>query len=176
LPGDTLERFLASIDRTISIRPSFVRLYPAIVLTGTEMERWYNEGQYRPWSLEEAVEACDLAVERLTAGGINIAKVGLHSDIPQGHIVAGPFHHNLGELVRARGMFRHVEDSPEANRALIVSGYDVSLLKGAPGRYYDTYRERYGDIPIYIDRNMPKSRFLVVNSDSQETRNLGLFR
>jgi histone acetyltransferase (RNA polymerase elongator complex component) len=176
LPGDTLASFMRSVEITADIRPDFVRLYPAVVLANTEMERWMREGKYQPWSLEQAVEACDLAVERLHRCGVSIAKVGLHSDLPQGNVCGGPFHRGFGELVRARGMVRRITSEFRHGHSLVISPRDISLLRGHAGRYFDDFRQEQGEIPIYIDRNLPKGVFSVVESSAADSREWSKFR
>ena len=41
--------------RIIELAPTCTRIYPTLVLKGTELERLYERGEYAPYSLEQAV-------------------------------------------------------------------------------------------------------------------------
>jgi histone acetyltransferase (RNA polymerase elongator complex component) len=58
LPGDTLERTLATARKVVALEPQLVRIYPAVTLKGTAMEELIRTGAYKPLSLEEAITWC----------------------------------------------------------------------------------------------------------------------
>lgn len=104
LPGDSAEVFLRGVEKVIKLRPDMVRLYPTIVIKGTELEKWYREGRYHPWSLDEAVEVCRKSCVRLEESRIPVIRIGLMSSpslLSDGQIVAGPWHRAFGFLVRS---------------------------------------------------------------------------
>lgn len=164
LPDDSPERFFRTVSKTIELHPQFVRLYPTIVLAGTGLAERYAQGLFSPWSLDTAVDACADALERCEAARIVVAKMGLHSDIPAGNVIAGPYHRGFGELVRARRMFAVVEKNYRPGMALIVSAADISLLKGIPGRYCADFLQRFSDLAIFIDKNRSKGTFMVMEN------------
>jgi len=104
LPGDSNECFRSTITRVIDLHPDMVRLYPALVIRGTELVHWYSEGRYSPLSLEEAVEICMEGCMRLESEDIPVIRIGLMSSptlLKEGQIVAGPWHTAFGFLVRS---------------------------------------------------------------------------
>lgn len=104
LPGDSKERCQSTITEIIKLNPHMVRLYPAIVIRGTELARLYREGRYQPLGLEEAVEICAESCIRLEKQGIRVIRMGLMSSpslLEKGQIVAGPWHTAFGFLVRS---------------------------------------------------------------------------
>jgi radical SAM superfamily enzyme len=103
LPGDSQTRFMDSITRTVRLRPSFVRIYPTLVLAGTLLADWYLTGTFTPLSLEEAVSWCVQAYEVLFQERIPVARLGLHPDQELEKpwtVLAGPHHPAFGYLVR----------------------------------------------------------------------------
>ena len=58
LPGDTREKCLETAKKVISLSPDLVRIYPVLVIKGTVLEKLMERGEYRPQSLEEAVDLC----------------------------------------------------------------------------------------------------------------------
>jgi len=104
LPGDCRETFRSTIAKVIELGPDMVRLYPALVIRGTELALWYAQGRFRPWDLNEAVEVCAEACESLESKAIQVIRMGLMSSpslLEEGQIVAGPWHPAFGSLVRS---------------------------------------------------------------------------
>lgn len=102
LPGETRESFLITLEGVIRFSPHFVRIHPTLVIKDTELEKMYQQGNYQPLSLEQAIELCKIWTLRCRKAQIKIARIGLQST-PQmsksGTVMAGPFHPALGELV-----------------------------------------------------------------------------
>lgn len=104
LPGDSRRSHQQTISRVLSSKPDMVRLYPALVVRGTELYRWYMEGRYRPLTLQEAVDICAESCMRLETAGIPVIRMGLMSSpslLEEGRIAAGPWHPSFGFLVRS---------------------------------------------------------------------------
>jgi histone acetyltransferase (RNA polymerase elongator complex component) len=102
LPRDSRETFLQTVDKTIALSPSFVRLYPTVVLSSTPLEHLYRKGRYRPLSLAQAVAWCKEAKKSFATAGIPVIRMGLQPTVTleqPGHIVAGPYHPAFGQLV-----------------------------------------------------------------------------
>lgn len=104
LPGDSEKTFMKTVEEVIGLQPHMVRLYPTLVIKGTELAMWYKEKRYQPWSLREAVSVCQEACVRLEERGIPVIRIGLMSSpalLQEDEIVAGPWHRAFGFLVRA---------------------------------------------------------------------------
>lgn len=109
LPGDTDDTALETARRLLALQPATVRIYPTVVLAGTELERQYRSGDYTPQTLEQAVNLCSRLVPLFQNAGVRIIRLGLHSS-PQvkAQRVAGAFHDSFGELVYSRMLLRQV--------------------------------------------------------------------
>ncbi len=100
LPGDTAETVLDTIRELVELEPDFARIYPALVLKGTELERMYERGEYTPWGLDEMVELCREACRIFEEAGVAVIKVGLHpTEELKKSLVAGPFHPSFRQLL-----------------------------------------------------------------------------
>ena len=102
LPRDSRATFFRTVDKSIALSPSFVRLYPTVVLSSTPLEHLYRKGHYRPLSLTQAVDWCKEAKQRFAAAGIPVIRMGLQPSVAleqPGRIVAGPYHPAFGQLV-----------------------------------------------------------------------------
>jgi histone acetyltransferase (RNA polymerase elongator complex component) len=132
LPGDSSGRFLTSIAKAVELRPNFVRIYPTLVLVGTQLAEWFGTGRYVPLSLDEAISWCVPAYELLFREQIPIARLGLHPD-PElqkpGTVLAGPFHPAFGYLVRVHWwrerLNRHLQAHPG-----VLSGRELTVYVG----------------------------------------------
>lgn len=104
LPGDTPAGSLASLDRVIAEGADFLRIYPTIVLQGTELARRYEAGEFMPLSLDRGVSLCKLLLQRAMQAGIPVIRLGLQDDtgLDSLSVLGGCWHPALGQLVRSQ--------------------------------------------------------------------------
>ncbi|MDD4503865.1 MAG: radical SAM protein [Clostridiaceae bacterium] len=104
LPGDSEEKALLTAKELIGLKPDIARIYPALVIKNTYMEEMYLRGEYKPLSLEEAVEESKKLLILFEGNGINVIRIGLQptENILLGKdVVAGPFHPAIRQLVES---------------------------------------------------------------------------
>ena len=103
LPGDSPLSSLASLEQVISAGIDFVRIYPAVVLKGTELERRYSDGGFVPLSLERGTALCKILLQRAMRANIPVIRIGLQAGhgFDAGTVLAGCWHPALGQLVRS---------------------------------------------------------------------------
>jgi histone acetyltransferase (RNA polymerase elongator complex component) len=102
LPGDTLEKSIATAKAIVALGADNTRIYPTLVITETDLENLYNKGKYSPLSLDDAVEWTKEVYKIFEQGNVKILRIGLHPSeglISGKNLVAGPFHVSFGELV-----------------------------------------------------------------------------
>ena len=104
LPGDSLESCIYSARETVALSPELARLYPTLVIDGTELYDMYEDGSYEALSKEEALLRTKEMYKILHKAGINIMRVGLKStDIIGGSdlsaINGGTYHPAFRQLV-----------------------------------------------------------------------------
>jgi hypothetical protein len=102
LPGETPELLKETVQKIIALKPEESRIYPLLVLQGTELYQMWAKGQYHPLSLEQAVERASESYQAMVEAGIKVLKIGLHpsKDLLNKEIfLAGPFHPAMKELV-----------------------------------------------------------------------------
>lgn len=104
LPGDSPVKFRETVGKVLTLRPDMVRIYPALVIRGTELARWYERGAFRPLALDEAISLCKESCALLEENRIPVIRMGLMSSptlLKEGRILAGPWHPAFGFLVRS---------------------------------------------------------------------------
>ena len=161
LPGFCRRSLENSINLTKKISPHFVRIYPTIILKRTKLEKWFLAGKYTPLKLNGAVEIVSGMVRRFEQKGIRVIKIGLHSDIKEEDIIAGPYHRSFGELVRAEILKKNILENYKP-QTLIISRADISLFKGFKSNMLKALKQelKLDILPVIVDNKMEKSRFL----------------
>ena len=87
----------------LALSPDTVRIYPTVVVEGTPLAALYRRGDYLPLSVEAAVEIAAPLMQRFREAGVQVIRVGLHSEQSlQQSLLAGPFHPAFGELCEGR--------------------------------------------------------------------------
>ncbi|MEG1932135.1 MAG: radical SAM protein, partial [Pygmaiobacter sp.] len=85
-----------------SLEPDTMRIYPALVLQGTELAQLAAAGAYHPLSVEQAVAATAPLLQLFENKGIRVIRVGLHDEPSLAQqVVAGPYHPAFRQLCEA---------------------------------------------------------------------------
>lgn len=106
LPDSTLIDEQESAKQLIKFKPSLVKIYPVLVFKGTELEKEFNHEEYKPLTLQQAVERCKeliyvfnrKKIKAITVGNVNenLANKGEREGL---RIIAGPTHQAFPQLV-----------------------------------------------------------------------------
>ena len=90
----------------IKLKPKIVRIYPVLVIKGTELEEEYKKKEYIPLTVEQAVERCKVITYLFRRNKINVIRIGLQNteeitspEQDGSEVVAGPFHPAFRQLV-----------------------------------------------------------------------------
>lgn len=152
LPGDDDAGALASGRRIAALGPSFVRIYPTLVLAGSRLAQWYRQGRYRPLTLAAAVPLSRRLYQLFQESGVAVARMGLHPSPELEHpevMLAGPYHPAFGDLVHSE-IFLEKAAALAAGRAGLSSACfrahprSISRLRGHGGRNIALLRKRCG--------------------------------
>jgi len=105
LPGDSLKKSKDTARRSIALGPETARIYPAIVLKGTDLAERFKKRKYKPLSLEEAIDQAAEISDIFEKSGVKVIRIGLHPSrdlSSKKTVLGGPFHRAFGEMVRSR--------------------------------------------------------------------------
>lgn len=151
LPGDDGSASHRTAEKIISLRPHGVRIYPTVVLAGTELETMMNRGEYSPHTVEAAVELCAELYELFLRAGIPVIRLGLNPTelLSSGGAVAGAYHPALGEKVLSRMYLRRAEvllrQGKPSERAMIsVHPSRVSVMVGQKRENIFALKQEFG--------------------------------
>jgi elongator complex protein 3 len=101
LPGLTPEKDLGLFHQLFSresFKPDGLKLYPTMVVTGTELEKWYKDNRYHPYDDETMIQLI-IDIKKAVPKYVRISRV--LRDIPAKFIVGG-LKDSLREIVRQR--------------------------------------------------------------------------
>lgn len=141
LPRDNFERDIETVKKSISMNPDICRIYPSLVIKDTPMETMYNNGIYKPYTLEEAVEITKEMYKLYTEAGVQVIRVGLQptDTIAEGKdVIAGPFHPAFRELVEGSLLADKIRDALKDKKIGIIriNSKDLSKLYANKKTYF----------------------------------------
>ncbi len=106
LPESTKLDELNTAKDLIKLKPKMVRIYPVLVIKNTQLEKSYQQGEYEPITLNQAVERCKELVYLFNKKKIEVIRMGLQNtdlitnpEKEESEVVAGPYHPAFGQLV-----------------------------------------------------------------------------
>ena len=161
LYGDTDETIEKTISDVLKIKPDTVRVYPTLVVKGTRLEKLYLGGEYSPLTLEKAVSVCAKALKLFGEAGIEIIKMGLHSEKSlEESLVAGPYHPSFKELCESRLFCDKMEkemNEREIKKAFVsVSPFSISKALGNKKENIKRLSAKGLEVKILTDEKLGK--------------------
>lgn len=102
LPGSSPDRDVESFRRMFedpAFRPDLLKIYPTLVVKGTQLHEMWSRGEYRPYTTDEATEVI-ARMKELVPPYARIQRI--QRDIPVPLIEAGVDKGHLRELVKER--------------------------------------------------------------------------
>ncbi|HBL40092.1 MAG TPA: radical SAM protein [Ruminococcaceae bacterium] len=135
LYGSTDCDSLETAKELIALCPQTVRIYPTVVLRGTQLDEWYRSGEYVPQTVEQAVNLCSELLQQFEENGIRVIRLGLHAqeDVER-QMVAGAYHPALRELCQGeiyyRKAFEFLKNMPQGQYQIAVAPTELSKAVG----------------------------------------------
>ena len=160
LPGDSVEKSIATAKRMIALQPDAVRIYPTVIVRDTALYDMWQAGQYAEHSVEDAVQVCAELLPLFEAAGIPVIRLGLNptDDLSGGDAAAGAYHPALGEMVKSRIMLHKAEQllhgvQPGSRVVLAVGKGKTSQMTGQKRCNINTLMEEFALKELKIKEN-----------------------
>ncbi len=161
LPGDSPAKALDSLRGVVAAGAQFLRIYPAVVLSGTGLADLYRHGHYHPPDLEEGIRLCAALLREATTAGCPVVRIGLQADdglVPGQTILAGCWHPALGQLVKGELFYDLVLQlasrlDDRAEMVLYCHPQRLSEVRGHGNRNLRRWHE--GGLPLCAVRTDP---------------------
>jgi histone acetyltransferase (RNA polymerase elongator complex component) len=168
LPGDTLEHSLFSAEEVVKLRPDFVRIYPTLVIKGTELEWDYALGRYKPLTMEEAVERVAKMWLIFMNANIQVIRMGLQpsEDLrEEGTVIAGPFHPAFRQLVEGY-LFEHllevVHREHRHPQSVRIHPADETAFRGQKGTRWKSFQSKLpSPTTLILDKQLKRGHVAV---------------
>ena len=156
LPKSDYKSDLQSAIKSLELNPDIARIYPTLVIKGTELELMYKKNLYQSLSVEEAVDRTVPIYSLLELKNINVIRVGLQpaEDLTaDGVIISGPFHPAFRDLVENRIYFNFLSKIYKKEKKLDigVNERNVSKIVGQKAINKKTF---YPNFKILINNNL----------------------
>lgn len=112
MPGMREADFRNDLALTLRQKPAAVRLYPCLVLAGTDLAALFARGEFAPWPLEAVIPLLAEAQLVFWRANVPVIRIGLAAQdgLDDGGILAGPAHPALGAVVRSAALFRYIDE------------------------------------------------------------------
>ena len=109
LPDSTQKDEIETAKKLINLKPKIIRIYPVLVIKDTKLAEDYLKGEYKPNTLEQAVETSAILLKMFKKKKIDVIRIGLQStdeicnpENEGSQVVAGPYHPAFRQLVESR--------------------------------------------------------------------------
>ena len=106
LPDSTALDEINTAKDLIKLKPKIVRIYPVLVIKQTELEQEYNNGEYEPLTVTQAVQRSKEVADLFNKNKITVIRIGLQNTDEitdpknkNSEVVAGPYHPAFRQLV-----------------------------------------------------------------------------
>ena len=176
LPESTVLDELRTAKDLAKLKPKIMRIYPVLVLRGTELEKEMLEGTYTPLSVEQAVERSKELCYFFAKKKINVIRVGLQStdtisDISKNEnseVVAGPYHETFRQLVESSMNYDTIVKKIKSYTVkvrqveIITSPDNVNNVVGYKRENIEKLREFYDvDAKVKQDKKMKNGKIQI---------------
>jgi len=168
LPGDTREKALNTAHKIASLGADNTRIYPTLVIKGTQLEQLYLQGKYQAMELQEAVSWSKDLLLFFEEANVNVIRLGLHpsEELNSDHsLVAGPYHPSFKELVMTeiweKHLFDHIEIKPFKSIIIYVAQDQLNFAIGHKKANTKLLEKHFVSVKIKPDLKLINRTFYV---------------
>lgn len=172
LYGSTDEDSIDTAKKIIALKPTTVRIYPTVVLEGTELAELYRSGEYRPETVESAAELCARLLLMFGEADITVIRTGLHSGGGvEGEYLAGAYHPAFKELCEGKIYFNRAVEFIENNKIpqgkikILVAPDAISKMTGQKRCNLVKLREMGYDAAVVADGKIGKYQLYIIRNE-----------
>lgn len=172
LPDSTKEDEIETAKKLIKLKPKIVRIYPVLVIKNTKLEEMYNNEEYEPLNVEQAVERCKDLFYLFNKKKISIIRVGLQNtdeisapNMKTSQVVAGPYHPAFRQLVEAQIWYDTIVMKIKKLNVKVkeieitVHPINVNNIVGHKKNNFKKLKELYNvDIKVKTDEKLKKDK------------------
>lgn len=176
LPDSTEKDDLQTAKDIVKLKPKMVRIYPVLVIKGTELEEEFSKGEYTPLNVVQAVERSKEAVKLFRKHNIEVIRTGLQNtdtitspENKESEVIAGPYHPAFGQLVEDAIWYdKIVEEIKKINAKIIkveilVNKNNINNVVGHKKENINKLKDTYAVIATVKEDNKIKPGKFQIN-------------
>ena len=172
LPESTKLDELNTAKQLIKLKPKIVRIYPVLVIKDTKLAEEYENGEYIPLTLEQAVERSKEVMQLFNKAKIEVIRLGLQNteeisspEEKKSQVLAGPYHPAFRQLVESRMWYDEIvskikQYNVKVMQVLITANPEnINNIIGHKKENILKLKEIYDvDVIVKPDKNMKKGK------------------
>lgn len=172
LPDSSKQDEIDTAKELIKLKPKIVRIYPVLVIKNTKLEEMYNNSEYEPLGVEQAVERCKELYYLFDRKRINVIRIGLQNTeeittpgTSKSQVVAGPYHPAFRQLVEGAIWYDVIVakikklNVKASELEITVHPINVNNIIGHRKNNLKKLKDLYNvDIKIKTDENMKQTK------------------
>lgn len=157
----------------IKLKPKMVRIYPVLVIKGTELAKQYSKGEYTPLTVEQAVERCKEIYYLFRRKNIDVIRIGLQNtneindpEADGSQVIAGPYHPAFRQLVESSMWYDSLKEQIKNIKnnvkklEISVNPIDSNNVIGQKKENIIKFKEIYDlDLIIKVDEKIQPGKF-----------------
>ena len=173
LPESTQKDEIETAKKLIKLHPKMVRIYPVLVIKDTKLAEDYLSGEYKPNTIEQAVETCAILLKMFNSKKIDVIRIGLQStdeicnpENENSQVISGPYHPAFRQLVESRICYdEFVKKIHKLNNKVKVvkakvNGSLINSFVGHKRENIKRIKELY-DVDVKVEKDDSVKRFEV---------------
>ena len=169
LYGATPQTDTETARQIIALQPDTVRIYPTVILRGTELAALYADGRFCPYTLDASVALCADLILLFAKADIPVIRLGLHySDSLVQNSLGNNYHPAFKELCENKifdDLFlKRARALGQKRLQLFVHPKSLSKLLGQRKRNLLRWQEMGYEIAVQTDERLEKYELGVCNA------------
>jgi len=161
LYGATPQTDRETAQKIIALQPDTVRIYPTVILRGTELAARYADGSFCPYTLEASVALCADLILLFAKADIPVIRLGLHySDSLVQNSLGNNYHPAFKELCENKifdDLFlKQAQAQGQKRLRLFVHPKSLSKLLGQRRCNINRWQEMGYEITVRTDERLDK--------------------
>ncbi len=161
LYGSDFDKDTETARRFISLKPDTVRIYPTVVMNGTDLADYYKTGLYRTYTLEQSVSLCSRLILLFEEADIKIIRLGLHySDSLVKNSLADNYHPAFKELceneIFLQAFLNSAKQFESKKLNVFINEKSLSKFLGQKRKNINTIKNLGYDISLCFDNTLGK--------------------
>ena len=161
LYGSDFEKDIETAKRFIQLKPDTVRIYPTVIMNGTDLACYYQNGSFKPYTLEQSVSLCARLILMFAKADIKIIRLGLHySDSLVKNSIGNNYHPAFKELceneIFLSSFLEQARELPTKKLNVFINEKSLSKFLGQKKCNINKLNDLGYDITVNFDNTLDK--------------------